>query len=510
MISTPVRAIAVFFCVAMHLGSPTASAGELRAGVAKVDITDDTKGAANDRLFARVLVLRDASKTLAFVTVDAVAIGEIGPIGNDYLPTVRSQLEKTLEIRPEHVIVNASHCHGSVVRDGAARTVLAVRDAVKKLEPVRVGAGTGHEDRVQENRRLVLKSGRIVDVRHAYSLPPNDEVTKSGPVDPEIGVLRIDRLDGRPLGVLYNFAVHPIQGAAGGGNTADLSGHASRVIEENLGEGSVALFVQGAGGDINPVGYKDVHQVRDAEPLGMRLGLSTLRAAREIESRRVDEFAIIREVIQLPRANLAKRIAEMKKERDDLVASLRGTFLNLDTFLPLAAKYGVSPEFPSGSSYRYLRERQRGTKHLERLDEQNRAHLAAYVRNIRTMEKITRLQTNLRLLEKHQSRGHDAGRKTIDIELSGLRVGDFVLTTFPGELCVEIGLNIKKASPHELTFVAGCTNGYVYYAPTAEQLRNRGGAQEDSDCLLAPEWQKIYEAKALEIIRGLLDESAKR
>jgi len=28
--------------------------------------------------------------------------------------------------------------------------------------------------------------------------------------------------------------------------------------------------------------------------------------------------------------------------------------------------------------------------------------------------------------------------------------------------------------------------------------------------LLAPEWQKIYEAKALEIIRGLLDESAKR
>ena len=52
--------------------------------------------------------------------------------------------------------------------------------------------------------------------------------------------------------------------------------------------------------------------------------------------------------------------------------------------------------------------------------------------------------------------------------------------------------------------MAGYTNGYIYYAPTAEQLRNVGGAQEDSDCLLAPEWQKIFEAKAGEIIRKLL------
>ena len=108
------------------------------------------------------------------------------------------------------------------------------------------------------------------------------------------------------------------------------------------------------------------------------------------------------------------------------------------------------------------------------------------------------------MLKKHQKIGYDAGNKTIDGEMVGLRVGDFVLTTFPGELTVRIGLNIKKASQHDLTFVAGYTNGYIYYAPTAEQLRNVGGAQEDSDCLLAPEWQKIFEAKAGEIIRKLL------
>jgi hypothetical protein len=145
-----------------------------------------------------------------------------------------------------------------------------------------------------------------------------------------------------------------------------------------------------------------------------------------------------------------------------------------------------------------------GREGLDKMDAKNRANMQAYIRNIHMMEHITRINTNLRLLKKHQKSGYAAGNKTIDVEVVGLRVGDFVLTTFPGELTVRIGLNIKKASQHDLTFVAGYTNGYIYYAPTAEQLRNVGGAQEDSDCLLAPEWQKIFEAKAGEIIRKLL------
>ena len=78
-----------------------------------------------------------------------------------------------------------------------------------------------------------------------------------------------------------------------------------------------------------------------------------------------------------------------------------------------------------------------------------------------------------------------------------------MLVTFPGELTVQIGLNIKRASPHELTFVAGYTNGYIYYAPTAEQLANPGAAQEDCDCLLAPAWQEIFERKVAEMLGRL-------
>jgi len=44
---------------------------------------------------------------------------------------------------------------------------------------------------------------------------------------------------------------------------------------------------------------------------------------------------------------------------------------------------------------------------------------------------------------------------------------------------------------------------HVSYKPTAGQMKNRGLAQEDSDCLLAPEWQAIFEAKALEMLGRL-------
>ncbi len=81
-----------------------------------------------------------------------------------------------------------------------------------------------------------------------------------------------------------------------------------------------------------------------------------------------------------------------------------------------------------------------------------------------------------------------------------LRVGEFRLVTFPAELTVEVGFGILDKSPHPLTFVSGYTNGYLYYAPTVAQMKNRGGAQEDSDCLLAPEWQGMFEAAALRLL----------
>ena len=497
---------AIGLCVLLILpvlGSRAASGGQLMAGAAKVDITDREAGPVNDPLYVKAVVIRSAETTAVIVAVDAVAIGEIGRIGNDYLADVRGRLESSLGISPANVLVNASHCHGVVVHDVADKTVEAVEAAWQKLEPVRVGVGSGHEDRVMENRRLKLASGRTVDVRHAYSLPPDEQVAEVGKVDPEIGVLRLDRLDGSVLAIVYNFACHPIQGVPGGANTADMIGYSSRAIEENLGPNTLALFLQGCGGDINPAFYKAVDHPRSAEPLGHRLGLSTLRAVRQIDCRDDDRLVVLREMLTLPRVDSSAKIFAMEAEQQRLLGTLRGTSLSFKTFLPLSVKYALADDFPSYYSHRYLHEQAQQNQDLRQLDAENRRNLDAYLRNIHTMEELTRLQTNLALLRKHHASLVASGKRTIDVELLAVRIGDFVLTSFPGELTVEIGLRLKASSPHQPTFVAGYTNGYIYYCPTAEQLENIGYAQEDSDCLLAPEWQAIYETRVAALLGRL-------
>ncbi|MXX13958.1 MAG: hypothetical protein F4Z86_11000 [Gemmatimonadetes bacterium] len=472
----------------------------LLAGVAKVVITDPEAGPANDPLYVKALVLSSGDEIAVIVTVDAVAIAEIGSIKNDFLANVRSQLNRELNLDSARILINASHCHGQVCADVEARTVQAVVEAWQNMVPVSVGAGTGCEDRIMENRRLVLKNGREADVRHAYSLPPDEEIASVGPVDSEIGILRLDREDGETLAVVFNFACHPILEVPSRENTADISGFASRVIEDNLSEDTIALFLQGCGGDVNPILYKDVNNPRDAEILGNMLGLSTLQGLKRIRSSEGGELKVIRETIELPRADLAGRIESLQAEQIQLLGALKGTSLNLKTFIPLYVKYNLARDFPSYYSHRYLHEEMMGRDGLKKLDAENRANMDRYIENIYAMEKLTRIQINLNLLKKHQARNVAAGESTIEVEMMGLRVGEFVLVTFPGELSVEIGLNIKKKSPHKFTFVAGVTNGYIYYTPTAEQLENRGGAQEDSDCMLAPEWQMIFEDKVGKIL----------
>ncbi|MCA9061926.1 MAG: hypothetical protein KDA96_02675 [Planctomycetaceae bacterium] len=483
--------------------TPWASGEVLLGGAARVDITNRDAGPVNGPLHARALVLKSGDASFVLITVDAVAIGEIGHIDNEYLSRVRDRLQQELGIAPANVIANASHCHGIVCRDVDERTVEAVRLAAAQMVPVTIGTGTGYEDRIMENRRLRLKSGRTVDVRHAYSLPPDDDVAEVGPVDPQIGVLRIDRVSGGTLAVVYNFACHPIQGMPGGPNTADITGFSSQVIEDNLGPGCTALFVQGCGGDINPVFYKDVDHPRSAEPLGNMLGLSTLKAVRSIECSADSRLQVQSEMLALPRGDRTDRIVQLEAEQLELLRSLRGTSLSLKTFMPLAVKHGLSKDFPSYYSHRYLHDDAIGRSDLRSLDAENRRNLEAYMKNIHVMEELTRLQTNLTLLRKHQAEFVAAGSRTVDVELTAVRIGDFVMVTFPGELTVQIGLNLKEQSPHKPTFVAGYTNGYIYYAPTTEQLLNVGGAQEDSDCILDADWQPVFESKAIEMLKKL-------
>ena len=491
-----------------------AFAGSLRAGVAKSDITNDSKEAVvKDPLYAKALVLDDGQQKVAIIAMDTTAIGGrritrgmLNDGAEDFLPNLRSRIQKELGIDGSNVLVNASHTHppGRLLCDDAGqvdRTFNAVSRALQNMTAVKVGWGRGHEDRITMNRTLRLKNGKCWSIRHTNPCPPDEEVAGVGPIDPEIGILRIDRLDGRPLAVVYNFACHPLFGDSRGSITANLIGVASKVIEQNLGNDAMALFLQGAGGDIIDVLFKDFNRPRDVEPLGMMLGLSTLKALKDI-STQTAKLNVISETIALPRrTDIPQRLESLQQEQNELLESLRYTTLDIKTFLPLYIKYALSPDYPLDYCYRYLQAEKTGAEDPGAMDSINRANIEKYLQNIYAMEKLARIQDKVATLKLHQSLNKESGRATIPAEVQGIKIGEWVLITSPAEVLVEVGLNVKKASPYEHTFMAACSNGYIHYGACADAY-DKGG-YEVTECLLGPKWQRIYEDKANEIIRRL-------
>jgi hypothetical protein len=487
---------------------------KLRAGVAKSEITTCEPGVTvNDPLYAKALVLDDGKTKAVIITMDVTAIGGrkisqgmLPDVGEEFLPNLRERLERELKIPGGNVLVNASHTHppGRMLcsdDEQVARTFDAVRRAMENMVEVRIGSGSGCEDRISINRTLRLKNGRHWTIRHSNPCPPDEEVEGLGPVDPEIGIIRIDRLDGTPLAVVYNFACHLLFGDYQGHITANIPGYASRVIEDSLGNGALALFLQGAAGDVCDVTFKAFSRPRDVECLGTLLGLSTLKALREIKTKDAT-LNVISETIKLPRrTDIPERVKALRQEQSLLLESLRFTSLNFKSFMPLYMKYKLNPDYPSDYAFSYLQAQQTGDSKFAGMDSFNRKNIDKYLSNIQAMETLTRIQDDIATLEKHQEINDESGEDTVDAEVTGIKIGDCVLISNPVEALTEIGLNVKKASPYKNTFMAAYSNGYLHYGAPADYY-DKGG-YEVTECLLAPEWQVIYEKTAIEIIRRL-------
>jgi hypothetical protein len=357
------------------------------------------------------------------------------------------------------------------------------------MEPVKAGVGAGREERIAMNRNVTLKNGRHWTIRHGYPSPPEDEVAGAGPVDSEIGVLRLDRANGQPLAVLYNFACHLLFGNPQGSVTANFPGIASRLIEESF-NGALAFFLQGAAGDVIDVGFKDFSHPRDIEPYGVWLGQSTLQVARAIRTGDA-ALSMISETIELPRrTDIPERIAALRREQSALLKSLRGTTLDFNTFLPLHLKQ--APDFLSET---------KPHADLAAMRIFLRDKRAQYREGIATMERLAKIEDEIATFERHQAINAAAVGPIVAAEVQGVKIGECVFVTAPLEVLTEVGLNIKRASPYEHTFVAAFTNGYLHYGAPAEYYDK--GSYEVTECFLAPQWQKIYEAKVDEIIRRL-------
>jgi hypothetical protein len=384
----------------------------LHAGAAVQSLMSDKPTAAvHDPLYAKAVVFGKGSTRIAVVGTD------LGSASDKLVADVRRLVQEQVAIPPGNVLINASHnhrTHGQVAKDAAERIARTVGRAAESMVPVKIGICKGREDRITMNRRLQLKGGKEWTIRRANPSPHDEDVTGVGPMDPEIGILRVDRVEGGTLAVLYNFACHPYAGVPDGGATAELPGFASHIVENGMsGDDTVALFLQGAAGDITPIRYKDWHAPSHTEQFGTMLGLSVLDAARKAVMKGDSRLQVVTETIELPRrTDLEQCLAAIEAEQEEILEFFTGTYgtetsLNFKTFLPLYLKHLVDPTFPSYASHLYTQEKKIGRDDLQHLDADNRQRIGKYLESIHNMERLIRICNKRRLILEQIKKGEE-------------------------------------------------------------------------------------------------------
>ena len=117
----------------------------------------------------------------------------------------------------------------------------AAREADERMVPARIGAGRG-ECRIGVYRRETDPDGEIF----LGEVPGH-------PTDPDVGVLRVDNLDGRPVATVFSYGCHPVTiGPRSMVASPDFPGAARTLVESAIG--GLSLFLQGCGREHHAAG----------------------------------------------------------------------------------------------------------------------------------------------------------------------------------------------------------------------------------------------------------------
>jgi len=237
------------------------SAGELKVGVAKIDITPpvgiklrggygkrDTLPSQGliDPLYIRILVLDVNGYRVGIMACDL-----IGYSNKNILDIAKERFNIS------HLLICSAHLHSgpnldaedsqSYARSLEKNMIDGLDRALKNMFPARISAGSAAFPQLGFNRLVMRDDG------HARALFRTEDRIPYGPVDPEAGVIKIEDMNGNPRVILMTYACHPVVNFVNYEISADYPGAATKKVEDEFGKNTVCMFVQGGGANIDPL-----------------------------------------------------------------------------------------------------------------------------------------------------------------------------------------------------------------------------------------------------------------
>lgn len=422
---------------------------ELRAGVARSVVTPTTgqwrHNDVNDELYAKALVLENGEESLALVVCD------VGGIGSRASQEAREMAARIAGIPADHIMIAATHTHyGPWADDGSEenrrywdwagpRIADAIALAKRRLQPAKIAHGSGSVPGEVYNRRYWMKDESVVfnplNVRYfgddgsfTQVYQRADIVRPAGPTDPEVGLLVVMGEDEKPIAIWANYALHYVDSPDYDRISANYFGEFERALQRIEGCGLLGVMMNGTCGDVNNVDYMGDPE---PEPLYGRWNLervSTLVAAEVCKVWRGIRRSHYQEDPTL--AVATERIVAKHRAITDAELEQAEAFLK--------------EEHPAGF----------GTKEW--------------------LEDV-RCRTILDVAKWGPER---------EMLIQAFRIGDLVTVALPGEVFVEVGLEIKRRSPFARTLVCSLANDAVGYIPTEKAFGE--GSYETLQSPVAP------------------------
>ena len=421
----------------------------LQAGVAATDITPTVgdvhyRGSSTgvlDPLMAKAVVFRQGQQQAALVLCDVIGISF------DQSDAVRKLAAEKTGIPYENICVAATHTHTGRFSEKAANEMVqkiaqAVVEAQALAEPLKLQVAVTEQHGLAFHRRFVMKDG---SVRMNPGFLNPDIVRPAGPIDPDVGILLLrSPKDNRAIASLTNFAMH-LDTVGGSEYSADYPYFLEQSLKKELGEDFISVFTTGTCGNIN---HFDVSKPRPQKGhqtttkyLGQTLARTVIAAMSELKDASRPSLAVRRTVIQAPLQEYTEEELAWAKLTDD-------------------ERKPLVQERPFLQRFR-----------------------ASKIRSLAAMR---------------QRWGN-----TLPMEVQVFRLSDDVaIVALPGEVFVELGLAIKKASPFATTFIIELANNSPAYIPTREAFFD--GDYEVVNSRVKPGGGEMLVDTALRLLRELM------